>query len=213
MADIRRIVIVFVIAVLFTIFVFSLNWAVNQSPSYTTYCRQSAYDYPSSSEKSVPPPNILVQKNVTCPAFTDATQEEKLTCSEKTAYTERGFIEYTYDINNCPTAWTCQTCQLDFTIAQSSYKFWEFIIAAVFGLIAIIIGLYLPTEKSSLNELIGSGFLIGGLLTLFIGTGIYWEFFPKNTLWLRPAIILFELLLVIYIAYKKLDIKKKLEQT
>ncbi|MFH1408523.1 MAG: hypothetical protein ABIH34_01320, partial [Nanoarchaeota archaeon] len=67
--------------------------------------------------------------------------------------------------------------------------------------VVIIIGLYLPAEKNVLNEWIGSGFLLGGLITLFIGTALYFSDFLR---WLRPIVILFELGLVIFISYRKL---------
>ncbi|MFH1133030.1 MAG: hypothetical protein V1735_00920 [Nanoarchaeota archaeon] len=200
MGDFRRVAIALVIAALFSIFVFSFNWAVNPSPRYDLLCRGSYETYP---VKAIPPGTVPAG-NITCPAFTDATQAEKDACVQKGA----DFF-YQYDFNGCPTAWKCDTCQLEFNAAQASYKFWEFLIAAFFGLVAIIIGLWLPTDRHSLNELVSTGFLLGGLITLFIGTGIYWEFFPPHTLWLRPVIILFELLLVIFIAYRKLGNKEQ----
>ncbi|MFH1917010.1 MAG: hypothetical protein ABIJ21_07145 [Nanoarchaeota archaeon] len=185
MADIRKIIIIFIIAILFTIFVFSLNTAVNEAPKHEKYCRQYY--------ESKPILPGTTRENCTA---VEPTAAESASCTER-----EGSINYEYDSVGCPTSWSCNTCQKEYNDVQDQYRFWQFIIAAAFGLIAIIIGLFVPGEKNSLMEAISTGFLLGGLITLFIGTGLSFSSFYK---WLRPIIILFELLLVIYIAFKKL---------
>ena len=74
------------------------------------------------------------------------------------------------------------------------------------GLIALIAGLYLPKKKNPINEWVGSGFLLGGILTILVGTVRY---FGDMGRYARPIIILVELVLVIYLAYRKLGDKKK----
>jgi hypothetical protein len=130
----------------------------------------------------------------------EPTREEFDACQEK-----HGDIAYEYDSQGCSQAWSCNTCQYTYNQANEKYRFWQFIIAATFALVAIIIGLYLPAEKNILHEAIGNGLLLGGLVTLFIGTGLSFSTFYK---WLRPIIILGELILVIFIAYRKLKAKK-----
>ena len=78
-------------------------------------------------------------------------------------------------------------------------------VTALLGLVAIILGLYLPKDINSLNEWIGTGFMFGGLISVFIGTARYFQDMHKIV---RPIIILIELILVILITYKKLKDKK-----
>lgn len=191
MADFRKLLIVFIITVLFTVFVFSLNAAVNENPKYEILCKGSY-----GSTKPIP---MGVYENKNCTAFI-VSDADNSACIEKS-----GNIEYTYDSNNCATGFACNTCQHEFNLAQEKYQFWTFIIAAAFGLIAIIVGLFIPGEKDSLNETISLGFLLGGLITLFIGTALSFTTLYK---WLRPLIIFIELLIVIFIAYRKFKTKK-----
>jgi hypothetical protein len=191
MADFRKLLIVFIITVLFTVFVFSLNAAVNESPKYENYCKGNY-----GMTKPIPA-GYMESKNCSTFVVPDA---DNAACIARS-----GNIEYTYDSNNCATGFACNTCQHEFNLAQERYKFWQFIIAAAFGLVAIIVGLFIPGEKDSLNESLSLGFLLGGLITLFIGTALSFTTLYK---WLRPGIILVELLIVIFIAYRKFKTKK-----
>ena len=59
--------------------------------------------------------------------------------------------------------------------------------------------------KNELNEWVGGGFILGGLITMFIATSMYWQHIDKIA---RPIVILAELILVLWIAYKKFGPKK-----
>jgi hypothetical protein len=192
MADFRRILIACIIAVLFTVFVFSINSAVNEGPKWEKYCPQ---DY-----KTIP---IPAQKAIAAGNCTSliVPEDEFQNCTG-----QRGTVDYRYDTNGCQVSSYCNTCNATFQDAQDHYHFIQFIIAAIFGLIAIIVGLFIPVKEDSVGESVSTGFLLGGLVTLFIGTALSFTTLYK---WLRPGIILVELLLVIYIAYKKLKIGKK----
>ncbi|MBU1975501.1 MAG: hypothetical protein KKG59_03805 [Nanoarchaeota archaeon] len=193
MADFRRIMAVLIITVLFTVFVFSLNEAVNPNPDWDDFC--------DTNERPVKPYVYNAERNFSCPDISETLQEDKDACKEI-----HGDIQWETDFDGCPIAWKCEICQYEYEQAQSQFKFWTFLIAAVLGLVAVAIGIWLPASKNPLNEWVGTGFLFGGLMTLFIGTGLYFSDFLS---WLRPIVILLELILVIFIAYKKLNIKKK----
>jgi multisubunit Na+/H+ antiporter MnhC subunit len=75
-----------------------------------------------------------------------------------------------------------------------------FFISAFLALIAIFVGLYLPAKENTLNEWIGTGFLLGGAFVLIFGTI---QGYGSLHRWLKPVIMLAELLLVIFLAYKK----------
>jgi hypothetical protein len=190
MADVRRIMIIFVVTVLYAVFVFSLDYAINTPPKYEDYCRQMSFSKP------VAP----LAKDERCASFNVSLAEQE-SCQAR-----HGQILYDTDSNGCAISYRCDTCQYLYDQAREHSEFWRFLLSAVFGLAALIVGLWLPTEKNALNEWMGTGFLLGGFVTLFIGTAIT---FNNIFRWLRPIIIFLELVLVIFIAYRKLKIHSK----
>ena len=191
MIDLRRVAIIFVIAVLYAIFVNAFIAAFYPAPKYEDYCKQRFYP-----EKAYP---VAVDVR-TCPKYSEPTQQELDKCSA-----DKGYPEYRYDANGCPVEYKgCNFCQRDFDNADQKYNFTYFIFSSILALVAIAIGLLLPAEKS-LNEWVATGFMLGGLVTLFFGTFRYYEYLGR---YVKPAVILAELLIVIYLSYKKLqDIK------
>lgn len=192
MIDLRRVAIIFVIAILYAIFVNALIAAFYPEPRYEDFCRQRFYP-----EKSYPAPVDVKQ----CPKYQEPTQEELDKCAEA-----RGYPEYQYDANGCPTKYKgCNYCQREFDAASQKYSLYFFIISSILAVVAIGIGLMLPTKINSLNEWIATGFILGGLITLFFGTFRYYEYLGR---YVKPVVIFVELVLVIFLAYKKLqDIK------
>lgn len=188
MADVRRIIVIFVIAILFTILINVSIEAVHPSPKYEEYCK----------EKSMPRPAPYPAEKA-CSEFT-TPKEISESCPE-----EKGKVDFTYDERGCPTKAYCETCYKEYDQANQKYNLVVFIISAITGLIALVVGLHLPEKKNPINEWIGSGFLLGGMLTIFVGTVRYFGEMGRYT---RPIVILVELALVIYLAYKKLGKKK-----
>jgi hypothetical protein len=154
MADVRRIIVIFVIAILFTIFINVSIDAFYPQPEYTDYCEE---------------PRAVKMEEARLPVEFD------------------------------------DSCKEEFDAARARYNFLVFIVSAMTGLAALIIGLHLPQKKNVINEWVGSGFLLGGLFTIFVGTVRY---FGDMGRYVRPIVILIELVLVIYLAYKKLGKKK-----
>ncbi len=187
MADVRRILVIFVIATLFSIFVFTSIDAFYPSPDYSDYCEEDKFDQP---KPYKPRPD-----NYTCPdvEFNEQAMKE---CRDR-----GGEIRYEQNEYSCNINWTCSMCQKNYNEAREQHNLWRFIISAILGLIAITIGLVLPEEKT-MNEWVGSGLMLGGLITIFVGTAMS---FGDLHRWIRPIIILFELLLVIFLAYKKMS--------
>ena len=192
MIDIRKIVIVFVIGVLYAILVHAIIGAVYPAPKYEDFCWQS------SSPEMTPK---CLGSDVKCPGYNEPTQEELDNCSGR-----RGFPEYKYDSKGCPTQYKgCNLCQKNFNDSNEKYSLAFFVFSSILALIAIIVGLMLPSNKA-LNEWIATGFLLGGLISLFFGTFMYYQYLGR---YIKPVVILLELLIVIYLSYKKLsDIKK-----
>ncbi len=195
MIDLRRVAIIFVIAVLYAIFVNAFIDAFYPAPKYEDYCKQRFYP-----EKPYPAaPNAVPVK---CPNYKEPSQEELDKCAD-----QKGVPEYRYDANNCAIEYKgCNFCQKEFDDANQKYNFIFFIISSILAVIAISIGLFLPVKKS-LNEWIATGFMLGGLITLFFGTFRYYQYLGR---YVKPIVIFLELVAVIYLSYKKLqDIKPK----
>ena len=187
MIDLRRVAIIFVIAVLYAIFVNALIAAFYSEPRYEDFCKQRFYP-----EK--PYPAAVERKD--CPKYKEPTQEDLDKCSE-----QKGMPEYRYDAFGCPTEYKgCNYCQRDFDNANQKYSFNYFIISSILALAAIAVGLFLP-ETNSLNQWIATGLMLGGLFTLFFGTFRYYEYLGR---YVKPLVILAQLLIVIYLSYKKL---------
>jgi hypothetical protein len=189
MIDMRKIVVIFVIAVLFSVFVFSAIEAVYPEPKYEDYCDSyNAKPYPTTRQNDLDCQQLKV---------TDAEHDA---CEEK-----NGRIEYEYDTNGCAISYECEMCYSELNAAQEQYRLYLFIISAIMGLIAISAALFMPLNNN-INEWISTGFMLGGLFTLFFGTAMY---FGDMGRFVKPVIMLAELIIVIFLAYKKLNDSEK----
>ncbi|MFH1770488.1 MAG: hypothetical protein ABH828_02935 [archaeon] len=92
-------------------------------------------------------------------------------------------------------------CQTEYDLAMKDYRFFRFLITSVIGLAAVILSIYLPFKKDSLKEWLLTGFMIGGLAAIFIATA---DFFSDAHRIIKPIILLIEILLVMFVAYKKI---------
>lgn len=194
MIDLRRVAIIFVIAILYAIFVNALIAAFYPEPRYEDFCKQKFYP-----EKRIAP---VERKD--CPAYKEPTQEELDKCAN-----EKGYPEYRYDAFGCPIEYKgCNFCKRDFDNANQKYNFYFFIFSSILAVAAIGIGLVLPNHNS-LNQWIATGFILGGLITLFFGTFRYYQYLGR---YVKPIVILIELLIVIFLAYKKLKDVKEAKQ-
>ena len=183
--DVRRIAVIFVIAVLFAIFVFTMIEAVYPEPQYEDFC-QDAY-----ADKPYP----VDTRNC---SYLDVPDDFRRDCTEKD-----GRVAYEYDQQGCQESYYCEMCHAHLDEARELHNMVTFLIAAILGLVAIALALYLPI-KNDINEWIGTGFMLGGLFTLFFGTARY---FGDMVRFVRPVVIFIELLIIIYLTYRKLGKK------
>ena len=193
MVDLRRIVMIFIIAVLYSVFVYSFIEAVYPAPEYNDYCGYGERPY----AKPLMPTKET--ETVTCPKIQEATEEEQKSCQHNL-----GYIVYDYDNKGCPTSYQC-SCKPGYRDITEKHELVVFIVSAAFALLAIVIGLHLSPKKNPLNEWVATGFLLGGLVTLFVGTARYFGSMNKI---IRPIVILIELIIVIYLTYKKMGKEK-----
>ncbi|RME32268.1 hypothetical protein D6789_00075 [Candidatus Woesearchaeota archaeon] len=180
MFDIRKVLVILVISVLYAAFVFSFVYAVYPTPKWDDYCAERAY----------PPPTKPVDE--ACP-FNRAVQEQRQACLD-----EKGLPRDTYDDNGCVVSITCDPCQRDYEAAKDDYALIYFLITAILGAVSIVVALLLPA-RGTVNEWVGSGLLLGGVIVIFGGTIVT---FGDLYTWLRPVVMLAELILVIYLAYR-----------
>jgi len=75
-----------------------------------------------------------------------------------------------------------------------------FFISLPFGLIALIIGIWLKVQPVS------GGLMGGGILTLIGGTGFYWEHIEELGKFIALGVIL---IFLIWLGYKKLGVRAK----
>ncbi len=66
------------------------------------------------------------------------------------------------------------------------------------GIVAILFGLYMKTDQEVV-EWVYSGILIGGIISVFIGTMMY---FGDMNRFAKPIVLFFEIALVVWIAVK-----------
>ncbi|MCB9361814.1 hypothetical protein H6504_00120 [Candidatus Woesearchaeota archaeon] len=182
MVDLRRIVVIFVIGVLFAIFVFSTIDAIYPSPDYTDFCN----------DRPIAPK--LIESGVEC-ADVQYPEDEARACLDN-----KGQMEPVYDSRGCIASYRCEMCYAEYDQARQEHDLVLFIVSSILGLVAIVIALYMPTRD--INEWIATGFMLGGLFTLFFGTAVY---FGDMARYIRPVVIFLELALVIFLAYKKLS--------
>src|SRR3989338_2291954 len=178
MVDIRKIIIILVVAVLFSVLVFSVIEAVYPQPKYEDFCKNRNYPI----EKPGITPKVCPEVNI--------SEVDRNACDDK-----KGYVEYTeYDSNNCPHSYECNTCQNEFNDSQEQHNRYVFYISAIFALLAIFLGMYLPAKQNTLNEWMGTGFMLGGAFALSFGTATSFGSLDRYT---RPIIIFLELALVI----------------
>lgn len=178
--DVKKVAVIIGIAVLLPLFLGLFVDALYSAPKWEDYCNNSMYTAPYKEP---------IAPSVNCTDF--YSEKESQQC-----ITERGNPISKYDTNNCPVFDKCDYCQKYFSDAEQSYNRTIFFILAPIGLIIVIIGIYL------IIDYLGAGLMFAGLITMFYATV---RSFSELSKLLRAIIILFELLIIIWIAYKKIE--------
>ena len=177
--DVKKIAMILAITVLLPLFVGLFTDAVYLQPKYENYCNNTYYDSP----KTVP------ATPVNCTDIYSTPEVQK--CNN-----EKGMPEFRYDANNCQTFKSCNYCSKYFNDATQKYNRNIFFVLLPVGLIVVILGLYL------LVDYLGAGLMFAGLIIMFYATMRYFSDMSKI---LRALVILVELLVIMWIGYKKID--------
>ncbi|MBR9699485.1 hypothetical protein GOV09_03465 [Candidatus Woesearchaeota archaeon] len=188
--DIRKILIIFVVGLLFSVLVFSVIEAVYPQPDWDDFCE----------EKFPTPVRLADREKIECPDL-EVPKSDQDSCKEK-----EGDITFNYDENGCATSFECSTCRHEYDQSRERYNQVVFYVSAILALLAIFIGLFLPAKANTMNEWIGTGFMLGGVFALFFGTI---RSFGDLGRFVRPIVIFIELVLVIYISYRKVGNLRK----
>ncbi|MGV8172295.1 MAG: hypothetical protein ACP5OA_06410 [Candidatus Woesearchaeota archaeon] len=180
--DAKRIAMVIAIVVLLPLFVGLFTDAVYEEPEYEDYCNDTYYDYP----------KMIPATPVNC---TDAYMSPEV----RKCNNEKGMPEFRYDSNNCQQFKSCNYCSLAFDTAKQKYNRNIFFVLLPLGLIIVILGIYLTVDY------LGAGLMFAGLIVMFYATFRYFSDMSKI---LRAIVILIELLVIMWIGYKKIEQKK-----
>lgn len=176
MADLRQIAVATAVAILFSLFVILLIDVVYTEPTYSNYCK---------GDSEVPPVRPIEQ-----PKCDYEYGEGYTKCTE-----EGGAPRFTYNESGCSVFDRCDYCSKDYDYARKAYSRNIFIVVGLIGLISIFAGTVWEIE------FLGTGFMFGGIILLLYATIRYFEEADKL---LRVIIIFIEMLVVLWIGYKKL---------
>lgn len=183
---VKKLAVIVTIAILFSVLTFSIAELAIEKPQYNDYCIFT------------PKPSTVPVSN-TCP---DNAIDENLV---QECYSGGGVVRYDYNNLGCPVDMRCDTCSADYDAAVSHFRLISFIITSILGLTAILVCLSLsPTNE--ILDWVFSGFTIGGLVSIFIGTISYFSDMNK---FIRPVVMIVEIALVIWVALK---VKKNQER-
>jgi hypothetical protein len=183
---IKKLAIVVTIAILFSVLTFSIAELAIEKPEYNDYC------------SFVSKPRVVEVAN-NCPS--DSIDDDFI----QQCQGDGGIVKYEYNNLGCAVGASCDTCGIEYEDADARFRLISFIITSVLGLIAILVCLHLY-PKNEILEWVYSGFTIGGLASIFIGTISYFSDMNK---FIRPLIMIAEIALVIWVALK---VKQRQEQ-
>ncbi len=186
MANIRKWILAFAIAIVLNLFI---NYGISvfyKAPQYEDFCNDqfrysSPYPY-----KAMPAEPYTVQQNCSAIELSEAFQGN---CTE-----QKGYIAYKYNTTGCPTEAYCETCGAMFNDVNNKRNSNVFVILIVFGAVAIIAGLVVKAEA------VANGFLIGGILSLIVAAIRNWGQLQDV---LKFGILGIVLALLIWVGYRK----------
>lgn len=185
--NLKKISLTIGLAVVFAFFIYALIDAVYEEPQYEDFCGEyNRIARPMPFEKT---------RQDDCPV---------LVAQEQACYDQKGMVRYTYNNETgCAIDVTCDMCNKNYQDARSKYNKNMFYITAPIGILAVILGMYLPLTVDA----IASGFMFGGILTLMQGTMRVFGDLSKIG---RVVVLGIELVVIVWLGYRKVqDVPKK----
>ncbi len=190
MISLKKWALALAIAIVLNLFV---NYGISvfyKAPQYDDFCKDAARAYP---YKIYPAePQLQQQQQKDCQAV-EVSEELQKSCSE-----QKGYVAFKYNSTGCATEAYCELCGKMFNDVNNKRNSNVFVILVVFGVAAIIAGMVLKAEA------VANGFLIGGILSLIIAAIRNWGQLQDV---FKLLILGFVLALLIWIGYKKVNVK------
>jgi len=174
-----------VLSIVFIVFMYSLCDSIIATPDYGDYCNSSYVYYP-----------YLDKTNCT---NVIPSSEEYNNCSSI-----GGSVHYEYDEEGCSVSFYCDTCSVKYYEDLESSDFFKFLFLAITSLLTIFVSIYYVNKKK-INQVVITGFLIGGVVLLAINTIQYFNSLDN----LVRTILLFSEIIVLILIIAKLNKTKK----
>lgn len=179
---VKEIAMFLAIGIMIALFIGLLVDAVYEEPEYHDYCKGEFRPIPFKEPAHVCNYSIEHNTNV------------------QNCYDMEGNPEFDYDERGCEVFKSCNFCNKEFNEVRKIYNRNVFFIVSPIGAIALIAGLLWAFQ------VIGTGFMVGGILLLIYSTLRYFSDMSKV---LRVIVIGIELAFLLWMAYKKLEKKSK----
>lgn len=181
--DIRKYGIAIAVAILSAILIYSIADAVAPQVDYDTCYNNVRYG-----------PDVPKMQASGCTNAVIDEAARDVCLSEGNAYEER------YDVNGCIASYECNDCYRLQEEAREERNAVIFYVAVGLGLLFVVVGFLLPL--GTVHEWVGLGLIIGGVISMFIGTVSYWSDLAR---WVRPIVIALELAVLLVIVYKRMS--------
>jgi hypothetical protein len=212
MADFKKVALAIGIMILLPLFLFLFLDAVYPSPEYNDYCTverslaqkavpESCRGSPSELECTVKGRGVNGTQIFDCKSntFESRCADVYSTAEVQACSQDEGMPEFTMNNACCQVYESCNYCQRDYNDATQMHNRNLFFILAPIGLVLIILGIYLAIDYMA------AGLMFAGLITLIWATVIY---FSEMTKIGRALVILVELLIIMWLGYKKIGNKQ-----
>lgn len=177
--DAKKVAMIIGISILLPTFIILFMQAIYSEPKYEDYCKYNYYDMP-----KMMPANCSYNYGQ---GYADCLNQS-------------GEPRFKYDEYGCQVFDNCSFCNLEYQKDREVYNRNVFFILMPLGLLIVILGIYFSIDY------LGAGFMFSGLITMFYSTLTYFSDMSKIV---RALVILVELLVILWIGYKKIDKKKK----
>ncbi len=129
-----------------------------------------------------------------------STYNQAVAALEEECYSEDGIPRPVYDSNGCQVDVTCDYCSRDFENAMDAYISKFFVIAAIVGILGIVLGALLFKVES-----VGAGLIGGGILLIVYASMVSWRYIGEAV---RFLLLGLALALLVYLGYR-INRKKK----
>ena len=179
--QLKKFAVIATIGILFAVLAFSISDLVLDQPEYSDFCDNSLYARPR------PMPDQECEDPLTAPQ--DFEQECRA---------EGGNVRYELDEDGCAVDYVCDMCSAEYSSANERHQLFSFTMVSLIGLTGIFAGIYSKPKDEVISWLL-SGFIIGGLVSIFVATI---SFFNAMDPVMRPLVIIAEIVLVAWLTIR-----------